>query len=191
VSSAIRLIVGLGNPGAAYDRTRHNAGADLVEALAARSGEALRPDARCHGRVARIPPDLRLLVPDTFMNRSGQAVLALLQFYRIPPDGLLVVHDDLDLPPGTARLKLGGGHGGHNGLRDIMAVLGERRDFARLRIGIGHPGPGADVVSYVLRRPPPAERELIESAFARATDVIPDLVAGEFNRAMQRLHTSN
>lgn len=191
MTAAIRLIVGLGNPGAAYDRTRHNAGADLVGTLADRFGVGLRPDARCHGRVARVPPDLRLLVPDTFMNRSGQAVVALLQFYRIPPDSMLVVHDDLDLPPGTVRLKLGGGHGGHNGLRDIMAVLGERRDFARLRIGIGHPGPGADVVGYVLRRPPPAERELIESAFARAADVIPDLVAGEFNRAMQRLHTSN
>jgi PTH1 family peptidyl-tRNA hydrolase len=191
VTTGIRLIVGLGNPGAAYDRTRHNAGADLVQALAQGFGVTLRHEARFHGSVARVPPELRLLVPDTFMNRSGQAVVALLQFYQIAPDSMLVVHDDLDLPPGTARLKLGGGHGGHNGLRDIMARLGERRDFARLRIGIGHPGPGADVVGYVLRKPPPAERELIDSTFARAADIIPDLVGGDFSRAMQRLHTIN
>ncbi|MBK6962115.1 MAG: aminoacyl-tRNA hydrolase [Gammaproteobacteria bacterium] len=191
MTTGIRLIVGLGNPGAAYDRTRHNAGADLVQALARGFGVTLRHEARFHGSVARVPPELRLLVPGTFMNRSGQAVLALLQFYQIAPENMLVVHDDLDLPPGTVRLKLGGGHGGHNGLRDIMSALGERRDFARLRIGIGHPGPGADVVSYVLRKPPPAERELIDSTFARAADVIPDLMGGDFDRAMRRLHTIN
>ncbi|MFZ2207628.1 MAG: aminoacyl-tRNA hydrolase [Porticoccaceae bacterium] len=191
MTTGIRLIVGLGNPGAAYDRTRHNAGADLVQALARGFGVTLRHEARFHGSVARIPPELRLLVPGTFMNRSGQAVVALLQFYQIAPDNMLVVHDDLDLPPGTVRFKLGGGHGGHNGLRDIMSALGERRDFARLRIGIGHPGAGADVVSYVLRKPPPAERELIDSTFARAADVIPDLMGGDFDRAMRRLHTIN
>ena len=191
MTTGIRLIVGLGNPGAAYDRTRHNAGADLVQALARGFGVTLRHEARFHGSVARVPPELRLLVPGTFMNRSGQAVLALLQFYQIAPENMLVVHDDLDLPPGTVRLKLGGGHGGHNGLRDIMSALGERRDFARLRIGIGHPGPGADVVSYVLRKPPPAERELIDDTFARAVDIVPDLISGDFSRAMQRLHTVN
>ncbi len=191
MTTGIRLIVGLGNPGAAYDRTRHNAGADLVQALARGFGVTLRHEARFHGSVARVPPELRLLAPGTFMNRSGQAVLALLQFYQIAPDNMLVVHDDLDLPPGTVRLKLGGGHGGHNGLRDIMSALGERRDFARLRIGIGHPGPGADVVSYVLRKPPPAERELIDDTFARAVDIVPDLISGDFSRAMQRLHTVN
>lgn len=191
MTTGIRLIVGLGNPGAAYDRTRHNAGADLVQALARGFGVTLRHEARFHGSVARVPPELRLLVPGTFMNRSGQAVLALLQFYQIAPDNVLVVHDDLDLPPGTVRLKLGGGHGGHNGLRDIMSALGERRDFARLRIGIGHPGPGADVVSYVLRKPPPAERELIDDTFARAADIVPDLISGDLSRAMQRLHTVN
>ncbi len=191
MTTGIRLIVGLGNPGAAYDRTRHNAGADLVQALARGFGVTLRHEARFHGSVARVPPELRLLVPGTFMNRSGQAVLALLQFYQIAPENMLVVHDDLDLPPGTVRLKLGGGHGGHNGLRDIMSALGERRDFARLRIGIGHPGAGADVVSYVLRKPPPAERELIDDTFARAVDIVPDLISGDFSRAMQRLHTVN
>ncbi|MBI2783004.1 MAG: aminoacyl-tRNA hydrolase [Gammaproteobacteria bacterium] len=191
MTTGIRLIVGLGNPGAAYDRTRHNAGADLVQALAQGFGVTLRHEARFHGNVARVPPELRLLVPGTFMNRSGQAVVALLQFYQLTPDSMLVVHDDLDLAPGTVRLKLGGGHGGHNGLRDIMSALGERRDFARLRICIGHPGPGADVVGYVLRKPPPAERELIDSTFARAADVIPDLMDGDFDRAMRRLHTTN
>jgi PTH1 family peptidyl-tRNA hydrolase len=191
VTTGIRLIVGLGNPGAAYDRTRHNAGADLVQALAQGFGVTLRHEARFHGSVARVPSELRLLVPGTFMNRSGQAVVALLQFYQIAPADMLVVHDDLDLPPGTVRLKLGGGHGGHNGLRDIMSALGERRDFARLRIGIGHPGPGGDVVSYVLRKPPPTERELIDDTFRRVADVIPDLISGDFGRAMQRLHTTN
>ncbi len=191
MTTGIRLIVGLGNPGAAYDRTRHNAGADLVQALARGFGVTLRHEARFHGSVARVPPELRLLVPGTFMNRSGQAVVALLQFYQIAPADMLVVHDDLDLAPGTVRLKLGGGHGGHNGLRDIMSALGERHDFARLRIGIGHPGPGADVVGYVLRKPPPTERELIDDTFKRAADIIPDLISGDFSRAMQRLHTTN
>lgn len=192
MADGIRVIAGLGNPGPGYEHTRHNAGADWVRALARAHGAPWRREPRFFGDLARLDPaggPVWLLVPETYMNRSGQAVSALLRFHRIPPAQLLVVHDDLDLPPGTIRLKRGGGHGGHNGLRDIMQALGGAQDFARLRIGIGHPGSGADVVGYVLRKPAPEERQQIESAVTRGLDILPALAGGDWNRAMRELHT--
>ncbi|MDV3239313.1 MAG: aminoacyl-tRNA hydrolase [Gammaproteobacteria bacterium] len=189
--SAVQLIVGLGNPGAEYEQTRHNAGFWFVDALARAAGCSLRAEARFHAEVGRCAlhgQDCRLQKPTTFMNRSGQAVAALAKFLRIPPTEILVVHDELDLPPGTVRLKKGGGHGGHNGLRDLIAHLGTQ-DFLRLRIGVGHPGDRSKVVDYVLHRPSREERELIDAAMARALEVMPLAVAGEFERAMHKLHS--
>ncbi|MBZ0072925.1 MAG: aminoacyl-tRNA hydrolase [Thiohalobacteraceae bacterium] len=190
--STVRLVVGLGNPGADYERTRHNAGFWFVDELARSAGCSLRAEARFQAEVGRCSlhgQDCRLQKPTTFMNRSGQAVAALANFLRIPPLEILVVHDDLDLPPGVARLKKGGGHGGHNGLRDLVAHLGTR-EFHRLRIGIGHPGDHSQVVDYVLHRPSREEQELIDAAMARALEVMPLVVAGEFERAMHKLHTT-
>lgn len=189
--STVQLIVGLGNPGAEYEPTRHNAGFWFVDELARAAGCSLRNESRFHAEVGRCTlhgQDCRLQKPTTFMNRSGQAVAALAKFLRIPPTEILVVHDELDLPPGAARLKKGGGHGGHNGLRDLIAHLGTQ-DFLRLRIGIGHPGDRSQVVDYVLRRPGREERELIDAAMLRALEVMPLAVAGEFERAMHKLHS--
>ncbi|HEX4881703.1 MAG TPA: aminoacyl-tRNA hydrolase [Porticoccaceae bacterium] len=193
MAQGIRLIAGLGNPGPGYEHTRHNAGADWVRALARAQRGQWRREARFFGELARIDvagSPIWLLVPETYMNRSGQAVAPLLRFHRLAPAELLVVHDELDLAPGVIRLKRGGGHGGHNGLRDIMQVLGGAQDFARLRIGIGHPGVGADVVNYVLRRAPSEERARTEAAGARALDALPALVAGDWDRALRALHTA-
>ena len=143
MASSIQLIVGLGNPGAQYAGTRHNAGAEFVRALAAVAGAQLRSDGKYYGEVGEAQlrgHRLRLLIPDTYMNRSGKAVAALAGFFKIEPPQMLIAHDELDLPPGSARFKFDGGHGGHNGLRDIIPALGNRRDFHRLRVGIGHPG---------------------------------------------------
>ena len=192
MAEAVRLIVGLGNPGPGYAHTRHNAGADWVRLLSAEHGVQWRRDARFFGELARLEINdsaVWLLVPETYMNRSGQAVAAVLRFHRIPPAEALVVHDELDLPSGVVRLKRGGGHGGHNGLRDIIQALGGARDFARLRIGIGHPGPGADVVAYVLRRPAPEESVRIRDAGVRALEVVPALASGDWDRAVRQLHT--
>lgn len=189
--SAVQLIVGLGNPGAEYEQTRHNAGFWFVDVLARAAGCALRKEARFHADVARCTlhgRDCRLQKPTTFMNRSGQAVGALAKFLQIPPDEILVVHDELDLPPGTARLKRGGGHGGHNGLRDLIAHLGTQ-EFLRLRLGIGHPGDRGEVVDYVLHRPSREDYDLIDAAMQRALEVMPLAVAGEFERAMHKLHS--
>ena len=189
--SAVQLIVGLGNPGAEYEQTRHNAGFWFVDELARSAGCTLRKESRFHAEVARCTlhgSDCRLQKPTTFMNRSGQAVGALAKFLQIPPGEILVVHDELDLPPGTARLKKGGGHGGHNGLRDLIAHLGTQ-DFLRLRIGVGHPGNRDDVVDFVLHRPGRDERDLIDAAMRRALEVMPLAVAGEFERAMHKLHS--
>lgn len=191
-TSSITLIVGLGNPGSDYRDTRHNAGADFVEAVARRHGATLQPESRFHGLTARLNchgHDLRLLIPTTFMNRSGQAVAAMARFFRIPPEQILVAHDELDLPPGTARFKRGGGHGGHNGLRDIIPALGNSRDFARLRIGIGHPGHASRVTGHVLSKPGAQERELIDASIDAALDALPLLLDGNDTRAMTQLHS--
>ncbi len=188
--AAIQLIVGLGNPGDQYSQTRHNAGFWLLDQLASRCQVAFRPEKRFHGALAHCHSrelDCRLFKPSTFMNRSGQAVVAITGFFDIPPEAVLVVHDELDLPPGTARLKQGGGHGGHNGLRDMISHFGGG-DFYRLRLGIGHPGQRDQVVEYVLKKPSRDDRTLIEDAIADALDVIPEIVAGQFGRAMNMLH---
>ncbi len=188
---AIQLIVGLGNPGPEYEPTRHNAGFWFVDELARRCGQDFRAESRFHSAVARCRLDgseCRLQKPLTFMNRSGQAVGALIRFFRIPVEQILVVHDELDLEPGTIRLKKGGGHGGHNGLRDLISHLGSK-DFYRLRIGIGHPGHRDQVVDYVLKKPSGEDRRLIEEAIHDALDVMPEVIAGQFDKAMNILHT--
>jgi len=192
LSTPIQLIVGLGNPGAEYAGTRHNAGAMFVEELARRYQRSLKPEAKFFGLTARIMlqgQELRLLIPTTFMNLSGKAVAPLCKFFKIPPEGILVVHDELDLEPGTARLKTGGGHGGHNGLRDIISALGNRNEFHRLRIGIGHPGDRTKVTNYVLTRAPQDEQNLIEQSIDEAIRVLPDTLGGHFEKAMNRLHS--
>lgn len=188
----LQLIVGLGNPGPEYDRTRHNAGADFVAELAYREGASLVPENKFFGLTARLNfqgRDLRLLIPTTFMNRSGQAIAAIAQFYKIPPEAILVVHDELDLAPGVARFKRGGGHGGHNGLRDTISALGNNANFMRLRLGIGHPGSAAQVVGFVLKKAPASEQTLIDGAIDEAIRVMPDAVKGNWAAAMQNLHT--
>lgn len=192
MDTPLQLIVGLGNPGTEYDRTRHNAGADFVTEVAYKLGTTLSPESKFFGLTARASlngQDIRLLIPTTFMNRSGQAIGAMAQFFKIPPEAILVAHDELDLPPGTARLKHSGGHGGHNGLRDTIKALGNNRDFNRLRLGIGHPGSASQVVGYVLKRAPADEQRLIDEAIARAVDVLPKAASGEWAAAMNELHT--
>lgn len=188
-----RLVAGLGNTGTRYAGTRHNAGFWYLEGLADQFGETFRSDRRAHGEIARCQGpghDVRLLRPDTLMNRSGLAVAAVAGFHKIPSAGILVAHDDLDLPPGTIRIKFGGGHGGHNGLRDIEAKLGTR-DYWRLRIGVGHPGRREDVISYVLTRPSPEDRDAILGAIGRALDVTDRLIVdGDVEAAMHALHSS-
>ncbi len=188
----IQLLVGLGNPGPEHALDRHNAGFWFVDQIATAAGVSLRPERGFFGDVARVRlqgHELWLLEPSTYMNRSGQSVGALARFYKIPPENILVAHDELDLPPGQAKLKLGGGHAGHNGLRDLIAQLGTA-NFWRLRLGIGHPGDRAAVVGFVLGKPPQSELRLIEQALDAARDVLPDLLTGEFERAMQRLHAT-
>jgi PTH1 family peptidyl-tRNA hydrolase len=190
MANPLRLMVGLGNPGHGYAATRHNAGAWFAEQLAARLSVSFRAHAKFHALVTEGEP--RLAVPQTFMNRSGLAVATLAQFYRIAPSEILVAHDELDLKPGGVKLKRGGGFAGHNGLRDIAAVLGTS-DFWRLRIGIGHPRDGAlseqEVADYVLCPPAAAERSAIDDALVRALQIWPRLAAGEMERAMHELHT--
>lgn len=186
----IRLIVGLGNPGPQYELTRHNVGFWLVDGLAAREGVAFRHEAKLHGSLCRVTlagQDLRLLKPTTFMNRSGQSVSATARYFAISPEQILVAHDELDLPPGAVRLKHGGGHAGHNGLRDSIQQLGSR-DFWRLRIGIGHPGDKAQVIGYVLDRAPREQEVAIRDAIDKAEGSLEDLIEGGFQRAMNRLH---
>ncbi|MDY7559002.1 aminoacyl-tRNA hydrolase [Pseudomonas sp. 10B1] len=190
--TAIQLIVGLGNPGAEYEQTRHNAGAFFVERIAAAHHINLVAERKFFGltgRFSHLGQDVRLLIPTTFMNRSGQSVAALAGFYRIPVDAILVAHDELDLPPGVAKLKQGGGHGGHNGLRDIIAQLGNQNTFHRLRLGIGHPGDASKVSGFVLSRAPRAEQEKLDTSIDFALGVLPDIFAGEWNRAMKNLHS--
>ena len=182
----ILMVVGLGNPGADYENTRHNAGALFVEALARTAGQMLRPEKKYHGLYARIQwqgLDLHLLNPTTFMNRSGLAIKALADFFKIQPHQILVAHDELDLPPGTAKLKKGGGHGGHNGLRDTIAHLGTN-DFQRLRIGIGHPGDSRRVTGYVLGRLGKQETEELNAVIDEIMRVLPDAASGKLPAAM-------
>ncbi len=187
----IQLIVGLGNPGAEYQSTRHNAGFWLLDELARRCRQDFRAEARFQSEVARCHlegRDCRLQKPLTYMNRSGQAVRALMQFFRIPLEEILVVHDELDLPAGVARLKIGGGHGGHNGLRDLISHLGGR-EFHRLRLGIAHPGDKRQVVDYVLKAPGKDDRLLIGRAMDDALAVMPLVLAGQIEKAMHQLHS--
>lgn len=189
--STIRLIVGLGNPGPEYEKTRHNAGFWLVDELAWQHKAALRAESKFFGEAARATlaaGDLWLLKPMTYMNLSGQAVAALAKFYKIAPEEILVVHDELDLPPGAARFKQGGGHGGHNGLKDIIARLGSP-NFWRLRIGIGHPGDRNEVANFVLKKARAEEQQAIDDAMAKAMQVLPQAIAGEMAIAMKNLHT--
>jgi len=190
--TAIQLIVGLGNPGPEYEQTRHNAGALFVERVASAQGVNLAVDKKYFGLVGKFSHqgrDVRLLIPTTYMNRSGQSVAALANFFRIPPAAILVAHDELDVPPGTARLKLGGSHGGHNGLRDIIAQLGNQNSFYRLRLGIGHPGDKNLVSGFVLGRAPRSEQEKLEASIDFALGVLPDMLAGDWTKAMQKLHS--
>ena len=190
--TGIRLIVGLGNPGQAYEGTRHNAGAFFIAELARRAGATLSTEAKFFGQMARITladKDLRLLVPSTFMNESGKSVAAAANFFRIPPDEILIAHDELDIPPGQARFKHGGGHGGHNGLRDIIPALGGKQEFHRLRIGIGHPGHANKVSGYVLAKPSAGDRQAIDQIIDEAADALPLLLNGDAVKAMTRLHS--
>ncbi|MDR1967323.1 MAG: aminoacyl-tRNA hydrolase [Burkholderiaceae bacterium] len=190
--SPIRLFVGLGNPGPEYAATRHNAGFWWIEQIAQRLGAGLTMERGYHGFVARTTwqgRQLWLLEPQTFMNRSGQSVAALARFFKILPDQILVAHDELDLPAGQAKLKRGGGHAGHNGLRDIHAQLGSP-DYWRLRIGIGHPGVKTEVINWVLQKPPQDQRIGIEQTIDRAADAFELLAAGDMEAAMQKIHTA-
>ena len=190
--TAVQLIVGLGNPGPEYDQTRHNAGALFVERVADSQRVNLSLDKKYFGLVGKFSHqgrDVRLLIPTTYMNRSGQSVAALAGFFRIPVDAILVAHDELDMPPGVAKLKQGGGHGGHNGLRDIIAQLGNQNGFHRLRLGIGHPGHSSLVSGFVLGRAPRAEQELLDTSIDFALGVLPEMLDGDWTRAMQKLHS--
>jgi PTH1 family peptidyl-tRNA hydrolase len=187
----IQLIVGLANPGTEYEKTRHNAGAWLVEALADEAHAVLRPAAQfqglhCMTQLHSHP--CHLFVPTTFMNHSGQAVQALASYYKIAPAAILVLHDEIDLPAGEVRLKFDGGHGGHNGLRDVIQHLGTNQ-FYRLRIGVGHPGNSKEVVDYVLKPPKKAEREQIDLALQEASKIMSLVLSGEYQKAMHQLHT--
>ncbi len=189
MQAAVRLIVGLGNPGREYADTRHNAGFWFCERLADQLGVSLSVESRFHGLAGHgRQQGVWLLLPQTFMNRSGQAVAALARFHRIPPAEILVVHDELDIPPGQLRLKFGGGLGGHNGLKDITAHLGTQ-DYWRLRIGIGHPGDRNEVVNYVLKPPRREERDEIDPAIDRALELWPLIQAGDWNSAVKRANT--
>ena len=190
--SEIKLIVGLGNPGEKYTDTRHNAGEWLIERLARRFNVSLNPESKFFGKTARTivnGKEVRLLVPTTFMNLSGKAVGALASFYRIKPEEILVIHDELDLLPGTAKLKQGGGHGGHNGLKDIVAQLGNNNNFYRLRIGIGHPGHRDLVAGYVLNKPSPADRDALEKVLDETTDCVEIIFKDGMVKATNRLNS--
>ena len=190
--SEIKLIVGLANPGAEYAHTRHNAGAWYVLELARLCGVTLVADRKYFGLTARAVlhgKDVRLLIPTTYMNLSGKAVGALANFFRITPEEILVAHDELDLPPGVAKFKLGGGHGGHNGLKDIIAKLANDKNFYRLRLGIGHPGDKNQVSGYVLGKAPAKEQELIEAAIDEAVRSTEILFKQDMVKAMNRLHS--
>lgn len=190
----IRLLVGLGNPGPEYEATRHNAGFWWVDAVARQLGAHLSAERSYHGLVARVnrpasgvEHPVWLLQPQTYMNLSGKSVAALARFFKIAPEEILVAHDELDLPPGQLKLKQGGGHAGHNGLKDIQAQLGSP-NYWRLRIGIGHPGVKAEVPDYVLRKPAPEHREALETSIERSLPALDPLLRGEMERALLLIH---
>ena len=192
VMPGIRLIAGLGNPGPEYLRNRHNAGFWFADVLATGAGVRFGLENRLHAQACRVPigsEQVRVIKPDTFMNESGRAIIAALNYWKLAPEELLVVHDDLDLPPGAARLKFDGGHGGQNGLRDIMGHLGHGK-FHRLRVGIGHPGHRDQVTPWVLGRPSARDEDAILDGIGRALDVMPLTADGQFDKAMQQLHTT-
>ncbi|MGE0485188.1 MAG: aminoacyl-tRNA hydrolase [Gammaproteobacteria bacterium] len=186
-AAAVQLVVGLGNPGPGHAHDRHNAGFWFIDALATKLGVTLREEARYKAELGRAAGGLRLLKPLTFMNLSGESVAACANYFRITPAQLLVVHDELDLPAGTVRLKRGGGHGGHNGLRSIDSQLGTN-DYLRVRLGIGHPGNAADVTAHVLGKPPATEREAIEAAIDAVLGVFETILRGEVDRAMNSIN---
>lgn len=189
--AGIRLIAGLGNPGAEYLRNRHNAGFCFADVLATGAGARFTREKRLFAEACQIDVDgapVRVIKPDTFMNESGRAIVAALNYWKLAPDELLVAHDDMDLEPGTARLKFDGGHGGQNGIRDIIAQLGHGR-FHRLRLGIGHPANRSRVIDWVLSRPSAADEEALLDAVARAADQLPLLVDGNIGEATKRLNT--
>lgn len=192
MTANLKLIVGLANPGPEYQHTRHNAGAWLVEAVARRHNLNLSSDSKFFGLSARMSspnPDTRLLIPLTFMNRSGKSVAALVNFFKIEADEILVVHDELDLPPGVAKYKTGGGHGGHNGLKDIISALGGDNSFHRLRIGIGHPGHKDKVTGYVLGKAPQKEQQLMDDIVDEAARSIDIVLSDGYPAAKQYLHS--
>jgi peptidyl-tRNA hydrolase, PTH1 family len=189
---ALKLIVGLGNPGTEYARTRHNAGFQFVDELAARHSAAFRSEPRHRGELARARiggADLWLLRPMNYMNNSGDAVRSVASFYKVPPEAILVAYDELDFPPGVVRLRQGGGAAGHNGMRDVIAQMGD--GFWRIRIGIGHPGDKSLVLDYVLGRPPAPEAELIRAAILAAVDIVPVLLEEGAQIAMNQLHSGD
>ena len=183
----IKLIVGLGNPGEKYESTRHNAGFWYIDLIAAQNGIKMAPDAKMFGLVGKLNADTWLLKPTTFMNASGKAVAAIANYYKIKPTEILVIHDELDLQPGTAKLKFGGSRSG-NGIKDIIAALGTE-EFWRLRIGIGHPGDKSEVVNYVLKAPTKQEFEALERSTHEAASILPFILKGDFDAAMLKLHT--
>ena len=192
MDAPVELIVGLGNPGPNYERTRHNVGADLVLELAKSLHTELKHESKFFGDTARVSiggRDVRLLIPSTFMNLSGKSVAALVRFYQIAPENILVVHDELDMDPGIVRFKKGGGHGGHNGLRDTIKSLGNNKEFARLRIGIGHPGQANLVADYVLKKASPSDQQLIANSIDDALRHLPTAVEGHREKAMTALHS--
>lgn len=191
MSTPIKLIVGLGNPGPEYDKTRHNAGFWLVEQLADKFDVSLSKAPKFSALSGKFTLDAKvyqLLMPNNYMNHSGQSVQAAAHFFKIPPESILVAHDELDLPCGTIRLKMGGGHGGHNGLRDIVAHLGTTH-FPRIRLGIGRPPAGSDVSDYVLNRPSNNDKQIIEQGIDQVLDNLATILSGDFAKAMQVLHT--
>lgn len=188
----IRLIAGLGNPGAQYQHTRHNAGFEYVDALAKMGNAAWKLDSKYQAETTQIQINgqkIWLIKPMTYMNRSGQPIAALANFYKIAPNEILVAHDELDIPAGTARFKQGGGHGGHNGLRDIISHLANRKDFYRLRLGIGHPGNASDVAGYVLSKAAPDEQIRFERALDCALDQTSFAMSGDWAKAMNKLNS--
>lgn len=190
MSGKIQLIVGLGNPGQQYEATRHNVGAWFVELIANEHNIQFQSETKFHGKVARVQSgtqDFWLLLPTTYMNKSGLAVRMMSQFYKIPADSILIAHDELDFSPGVVRFKQEGGHGGHNGIRDVIEQL-QTKHFHRLRIGIGHPGHRDDVTDYVLNRPSKQDHKLIMASLESAKSVLPTFLSGDFQKAIAELH---